>query len=1112
MRLSHFFIDRPIFAVVVSLFVTIVGFVAYLTLPIAQYPEIAPPTIQVTTSYPGASAEVVGQTVATPLEQQINGVENMLYFSSQSTGDGNLIITVTFKLGTNLDTAQVLTQNRVAIATPRLPDTVQRLGVTVKKASPDLLMVIHLLSPDGSRDQIYMSNYATLHLRDALLRLDGVGDATVFGGQDYAMRIWLDPDKAAGRDLTAGEIVAALQAQNVQVSAGVLNQPPVARPGAFQLNVKTLGRLTNPAQFDDIIIKADASGRVTRVRDIGWVEVGGQSYGANGYLDRGSAIPIIIYQQPGSNALSTAENVKGEMRKLSASFPPGLKFDIVYDTTIFIAQSVREVLLTILEAVGLVVVVVIVFLQTWRASIIPIVAIPISLLGTFTVLAAVGISLNNLSLFGLVLAVGIVVDDAIVVVENVERNLQAGLDPNEAAHRTMDEVGGALIAVALALCAVFIPSAFIAGISGQFFRQFAVTIAASTVVSAFVSLTLSPALCAVLFKPHEGPHVEGTPRKRVPLVARPVIAFFTLFNAVFASASNAYGNLAARLVRLAGLTLVVYAGFIGLTGVQFARAPTGFIPDQDLGYLITVIALPPGSSLQRTDAVIRRASDELLKVPGVAHTVAFAGFDGATFTQASNAGAIFTPLDPFEERAAKGQTISSILAAMRQSMFAIQDAFIITVPPPPVPGLGTAGGFKMMLEDQNGLGSRALAAAAQDIIGQAMQVPGMAQLFTPFSTGTPSLYADIDRERAEKLGVSPDKVFAAMQVYLGSQYINDFNYLGRTYEVLAQADGRFRNTVEDVAHLKTRNAAGAMVPIGSVAQFHRTSDPYRVPRYNLYPAAEIQGGTAPGFSSSYGLRVMAQLAAQRLPAGMGYEWTDLAYQETTSQEHDAADLRGVRVLRLPRAFRAIRELDAAAVRGADRADVPAGGGDRADGPGHEHRHPRADRLHRARRLGGEERDPHRRVRPPGGGSRRHAGGSRRTGRAHPPAADSHDLVRLHPRSDPAAGRHRRRRRDAADAGHHRVLRHGRRNDLRSRLHPGVLCRRAEAVLAPTSGRASRRHPRLAVPGVLRASKPSPREQAAGVIGLRHRPAEEPLNRLRPMPSHARFYIVPASGR
>ena len=877
MRLSHFFIDRPIFAVVISLFITIIGAFAFISLPIAQYPEIAPPTIQITASYPGASAEVISQTVATPLEQQINGVENMLYFSSQSTGDGNLIITVTFRLGTNLDTAQVLTQNRVAIATPRLPDTVQRLGITVKKASPDLMMVIHLLSPDSSRDQLYMSNYGTLHLRDALSRLEGVGDVQVFGNHDYAMRIWLDPDKAAARNLTAEEIVAALQAQNVQVSAGVLDQPPMPKTGAFQLNVKTLGRLTDPSQFADILLKSDAQGRVTRVRDIGYVELGGQNYGANGYLDGASAVPILIYQQPGTNALAMAERVKAKMKEMSKQFPQGLKYDIIYDTTIFISQSVHEVLRTIIEAIGLVVVVVILFLQTWRASIIPIVAIPISLVGTFTVLAAFGLSLNNLSLFGLVLAVGIVVDDAIVVVENVERNLRLGLSPREAAHKTMDEVGGALIAIALTLCAVFVPSAFISGISGQFFRQFAVTIAASTVVSAYVSLTLSPALCALLFKPHEDAHVA-----KAPLIARPILFFFNGFNKAFAWLSDGYGRFVGRLVRIAALMLVVYAGLIALTGFQFSRAPTGFIPDQDLGYLITVVQLPPGASLSRTDEVIREATERLKKVPGVANEVAFAGFDGATFTNASNAGAIFVNLKPFEERVKQGLSAPVILSKIYGALAGIQEAFIITIPPPPVPGLGTAGGFKMMLEDQKNLGPRALQAAAYDLIGEASKVPGMAQLFTPFTTGTPSIYADIDRERAEKLGITPQQVFDAMQVYLGSAYINDFNYLGRTYEVMAQADGRFRNTIEDISHLKTRNGYGAMVPIGSVASLHRTSDPYRVPRYNLFPAAEVQGGTAPGVASSYGLAVMAKLAQERLPQGMGFEWTDLAFQQTTA--------------------------------------------------------------------------------------------------------------------------------------------------------------------------------------------------------------------------------------
>ncbi|WP_428485888.1 efflux RND transporter permease subunit [Rhodopila sp.] len=875
MRLTHFFIDRPIFAVMLSLFITIVGGVAYFALPVTQYPDIAPPIIQVTASYPGASAEVLSQTVATPLEQEINGVENMLYFSSQSTGDGKLIVSVTFKLGTNLDTAQVLTQNRVAIALPRLPNAVQRLGVTVKKNSPEILMVIHLLSPDHSRDQLYLSNYATLHVKDPLSRLQGVGDVQIFGGRDYAMRIWLDPDKVAAHDLTAGEVVTALQAQNVQVSAGVLGQPPMPQPGAFQLNVQALGRLTDPAQFDDIIVKSDSAGRVTRLRDVGRVELGGQDYGSNSYLNTREAAALLIFQQPGSNALSTAQEIYATMRGLSAQFPQGLTYDIAYDTTGFVAQSVHEVVKTIFEAVALVVVVVILFLQTWRASVIPIVAIPISLIGTFAVLSALGFSLNNLSLFGLVLAVGIVVDDAIVVVENVERNLRLGLTPRQAAHRTMDEVGGALVAIALTLCAVFIPSAFISGISGQFFRQFAVTIAASTVISCFVSLTLSPALCALLFKPH----VTHPTAERRSLLVRPVVAFFTGFNRGFEWLSDRFGRLAARLIRMTALVLVAYAGLIGLTGWQFSRAPTGFIPELDQGYLITVLQLPPGASLARTDAVVRQATNIILGTPGVRNAVAFAGLDGASLTNASNAGTIFSGLRPFEDRKTAALSGPAILASLRQRLSVIQDAFVIVLAPPPVSGIGNSGGFKMMLEDQQGLGSTALAAAAQDMAASANAIPGLVGVFTQFSSGTPSVFADIDRVKAEKLGVSPDKVFEAMQVYLGSAYINDFNYLGRTYEVTAQADGRFRKTIDDIARFRTRNASGGMVPLGSVASFDYVTGPYRVPRYNLFPAAEVQGGTVPGVSSSYALAAMEKLAAQRLPAGMGFEWTDLAFQQ-----------------------------------------------------------------------------------------------------------------------------------------------------------------------------------------------------------------------------------------
>src|SRR3954465_13476793 len=694
MKLSHLFIERPIFATVLSILITLIGGFAYFTLPGAQYPEIAPPTIVVNASYPGASAEVVADTLAAPLEQEINGVENMLYMSSQSTGDGKLALTISFALGTDLDTAQVLVQNRVAVAEPRLPEEVRRLGVTVRKNSPDMLMVIHLSSPDQSRDQLYISNYATLQVKDVLARLDGIGDVQVFGARDYAMRIWLDPDRIAGRGLTPGEIGAGLRSQNVQVASGVLNQPPVPVQGAFQLNVETQGRLIDPRQFGNIVVRTDTDGRVTRVRDIGRVELAAQDYGTNGYLDDRPAVPLLIFQRPGSNALETAERIKATMVELSASFPSGLRYDIVYNPTEFIGESVHEVIKTIFEAVGLVVIVVILFLQTWRASIIPIVAIPVSLIGTFSVLAAMGYSLNNLSLFGLVLAIGIVVDDAIVVVENVERNLREGLSPREAAHRTMDEVGGALIAIALVLSAVFIPAAFIPGISGQFFRQFAVTIASATIISCLCSLTLSPALCALLFKPHQ----EHPPRGSV--LTRPVRAFFNGFNFVFDKLALGYGGLTRRLVRAAVIVLVVYAGLIGLTFWQFARAPTGFIPNLDQGYLIAAFQLPPGSSLAPTDPVIRRAAKIILDTPGIAHAVPFAGFDGATFTNAPNAGAIFTPMTPFHERAEKGLTQDKMIADLRQRLSVIQEAFIIVIPPPPVRGIGTAGGFKMMVQDK----------------------------------------------------------------------------------------------------------------------------------------------------------------------------------------------------------------------------------------------------------------------------------------------------------------------------------------------------------------------------------------------------------------------------
>jgi len=874
MRLSHFFIDRPIFATVVSVLITIIGAIAFFSLPVAQYPEIAPPTIVVSASYPGASAQVVADTVATPLEQQINGVENMLYINSQSTGDGNLKLTVTFALGTNLDTAQVLVQNRVAIATARLPDDVKRIGVTVAKNSPDMLLVVHLNSPDGTRDQLYMSNFATLQLIDVLARLDGVGDVRVFGARDYSMRVWIDPDRAAARNLTAGEVVKALQAQNVQIAAGVLDQPPVPKQGAFQLSVQTQGRLTDPAQFEDVIIKADTQGRVVRLKDVARVELGALDYSVNGYLNGNNAVPVAVFQRPGSNALATAERVLDTVAALSKTFPSGVSYTIAYNPTTFIAQSVHEVIKTIFEAVVLVVVVVILFLQTWRASLIPVAAIPVSLVGTFSVLSALGYSLNNLSLFGLVLAVGIVVDDAIVVVENVERNMREGMNARSAAHQTMDEVGGALISIALVLCAVFIPAAFIPGISGQFFRQFAVTIAASTVFSLVVSLTLSPALCALLFRGH-GPndHHEDT------TWTRPFSRFFKGFNRGFDRLAGGYGELTRKVVRKSFIMLVIYCGLIAAAGVEFVTTPKGFIPDMDQGYLITVIQLPPGAALSRTDEVLRQAARIMAETPGVGHTVAFAGLDGATFTNASNGAAIFTPLKPFEERYAQGLSATVITAELRKRLSVIQDAFIITIAPPSVRGIGTAGGFKMMLQDKGGHGAKALEDVANDMAAAANKVPGLTGIFTLFNTRTPNVFADVDRLRAQKLGVPTDRISEGLQVYLGSAFVNEFNFLGRTFRVTAQADAPFRMEVSDIANIRVRNDSGQMVPLSAVASFRYDTGPYRVPRYNLFPAAEVQGSAAPGYASGYALEQMKILAAERLPEGFGFEWTELALQE-----------------------------------------------------------------------------------------------------------------------------------------------------------------------------------------------------------------------------------------
>ncbi len=872
MRISHFFIDRPIFAAVISIVFVIVGAVSFSRLPVAQYPEIAPPVINVSGQYPGASADVVAATVVSPIEDQINGVENMIYMSSNATSDGRFAIAVSFELGTNLDIAQVQVQNRVAVAQPRVPADVRNIGITVTKASPDILMVVNIHSPDKSRDSLFLSNYSTLEIKDALTRVEGVGSITVFGGRDFSMRIWLDPDRLQSLNMTASDVVASLQGQNIQVASGVLNQQPMANPGPFEIAVQTQGRVAEPAEFADIVVKQTPSALV-RLGDVARVELAAQDYTTNSYLDRDPAVALAIYQLPGSNALATAKRIIDTMKTASARFPAGVAYDIVYNPTEFIQQSVDAVIETIGEAILLVVLVVILFLQTWRAAVIPIVAIPVSLVGTFLFMGMFGFSLNNLSLFGLVLAIGIVVDDAIVVVENVERNIAAGLSPRDAAIKSMDEVGAALIAIALVLCAVFVPSAFITGISGQFYRQFALTIAGATVISLIVSLTLSPAMCALLLKPHD-------PHHRARWWELPIRGFFKLFNLSFDLLGRGYGFLAGRVVRVAVLMLIAYVAILGYGLNEFRKTPTGFIPQIDRGYLIVVIQLPPGSSLARTDDVYRRAIDLALATPGVEHGVDFVGFSAATFTNAPNSAAIFLTLAPWEQRAKDpNQSAAGITRALFGKFASIQDALMLVIQPPPVSGIGTAGGFRMMVEDRGGRGPQALQAAASALISRANQTPGLSQVFTLFETSTPQLYLDIDRAKAQLLGINVADVFSTLQVFLGSAYVNDFNLFGRTFRVTAQADARYREDAHDVLSLRVRNANGDAVPLGSFTTVHSISSSYRVPRYNLSPAAEIDGAAAPGYSQGQAIATMEKLAAEVLPDGFGYEWTTLAFQQ-----------------------------------------------------------------------------------------------------------------------------------------------------------------------------------------------------------------------------------------
>lgn len=874
MNISDFFIKRPIFAGVLSIIIFLVGAISLTQLPISEYPEVVPPTVIVRAVYPGANPKTISETVAAPLEQAINGVEKSLYMFSQATSDGVMTLTITFKLGTDLDNAQVQVQNRVAQILPKLPEEVRRLGVTTAKASPDLLMVVHLFSPDGRYDDIYVRNYATLQVRDVLARLNGVGQVRVFGSGDYAMRVWLDPNKVAAKGLTASEVVAAIREQNVQVAAGAVGQQPTSRPVDTELLINTKGRLTSEEEFGAIVVKNGAHGERVQLRDVARIELGASEYALRSLLNNQAAVALPIAQLPGSNAIATSDAVRATMKDLKKNFPEGLEYNIVYDPTIFVRDSIKAVVHTLLEAIVLVVLVVILFLQTWRASIIPLAAVPVSLVGTFAVMHALGFSINALSLFGLVLAIGIVVDDAIVVVENVERNIALGKTPFEATKQAMREVTGPIVATALVLSAVFIPTAFITGLTGQFYKQFAITIAISTVISAFNSLTLSPALSALLLRDHHAPKDRLT-----RIMDRAFGWFFRPFNRFFDWASRKYSNGVARLIRVSIVALIVYVGLVALTGFSFQKIPSGFVPTQDKQYLIAFAQLPSAASLERTDAVIRRMGEIVLKHPGVANAIQFPGLSINGFTNSTNSGIVFVGLKPFDQRKGKELSGQEIARQLQAEFGQIQDAFIAIFPPPPVMGLGTTGGFKLYVEDRADVGLDALYNGTQALIGAAQKTPGVSGMFSSFTVNTPQLDVDVDRVKAKAQGVPLQNVFETMQINLGSLYVNDFNRFGRTYQVVTQADAEFRDRADDILRLKTRNNAGQLVPLGALVKVRESYGPERVMRYNGYPAAEITGAPGAGFSSGQAEAIMQKLADENLPKGLALEWTELTYQK-----------------------------------------------------------------------------------------------------------------------------------------------------------------------------------------------------------------------------------------
>jgi multidrug efflux pump len=874
MKFSHFFIQRPIFAGVLSVVIFLVGLISMYRLPISEYPEVVPPQVVVRAVYPGANPKTISETVSVPLEQQLNGVENSLYTFSQATSDGVMTLTVTFKLGTDIDQAQQLVQNRVAQALPKLPEEVRRLGVLTLKSTPDLTMVVHLYSPDTTYDDIFVRNYATLQVKDVLARIDGVGQVQLFGSGDYAMRVWLDPERLAARGMAPGDVVNAIREQNMQVAAGAVGQQPVQSPVAFELQINTRGRLVSVEEFGNIVVKRGAHGETLLLKDVARVELGAGEFALRSLLNNRSAVAIPIFQQPGSNALRLSQEVRSTMELLKKNFPRGLDYAVAYDPTVFVQKSIDAVIHTLFEAILLVVLVVLVFLQTWRASIIPLAAVPVSLVGTFAVMSALGFSINALSLFGLVLAIGIVVDDAIVVVENVERNIALGLSPVDATRRAMDEVTGPIVATALVLCAVFIPTAFISGLSGMFYKQFAITIAISTVISAFNSLTLSPALSALLLRDHHAPK-DGLTR----VLDRLLGWFFRPFNRFFDWASGQYSKAVARVIRVSVVALAVYVGLIFLTGRIFQAVPAGFIPSQDKQFLICVAQLPDAASLDRTDAVIRRMSDLAMKVPGVAASVAFPGLSPNGFTASPNSGIAFITLDDFEKRRSPDLSANAIIGKLYQAFGEIQEARMIVINAPAVNGLSTGGGFKMYVEDRANLGPEALYGATWGTIGAAYATNVLQGVYSTYQINVPQIDLDVDRVKAKSLGVSLSSLYETLQVYLGSLYVNDFNQFGRTYQVVAQADSKFRDGADDIRRLKVRNERGQMVPIGTLVTVREAFGPDRVMRYNGYPAAEINGAPAPGYSSGQAEAFIEGLVKQTLPPGMAYEWTELTYQQ-----------------------------------------------------------------------------------------------------------------------------------------------------------------------------------------------------------------------------------------